>query len=265
MTTASFHKLVRDFYKKNKRDLPWRNTQDPYRIVVSEIMLQQTQVARVLAKYQEFLIAFPDWKSLAHASNKDVLSVWSGLGYNRRALYLKKIAHIIITEYKGIFPNYVEKIRKLPGVGKATAGSILAFSFNMPTIFIETNIRRVFIHHFFQNRVDISDDEIYPYIKKTLDTYNPREWYYALMDYGSYLVKKIENPNKKSKHYNLQSEFEGSDRQIRGYIIRHLLGEEKLDDTNLIRVPYEKNRVKKVMNDLVKEGIIQEDRGIFSL
>lgn len=233
MTT--FQKKIWDFYHKNKRDFPWRKTSAPYKILISEVMLQQTQTSRVVSKYQEFLKQFPTLKSLAKATNAEVLQVWSGLGYNRRGLYLKKTAENIVTNHKGKIPLNPEILVTFPGIGPNTAGSIYVFTTNKPHIFIETNIRRVFIHEFFKGRENISDKEILKLIEKTMDIKNPREWYFALMDYGAHLSKTETNPNKKSKHYSKQSKFQGSLRQIRGEILRILLKETSINKSLLMK------------------------------
>jgi len=254
---SSFQHLLYDYYKRNRRDLPWRDTDNPYHILVSEIMLQQTQVERVKEKYALFVDRFPDVASLASATLKEVLEVWQGLGYNRRAISLIKLAGIIVSEYHGQLPADAEELVRLPGIGRATAGCLLAFAFRMPSVFIETNIRRVFIHHFFQDRVDVHDNEIMPLVEATLDRKNPRDWYYALMDYGSQLKKEMENPNKKSAHYIRQRPFEGSDRKIRGAILKTLMGKAAMTEEAItIAVGSEKERVKKILPDLLKEGFI---------
>jgi A/G-specific adenine glycosylase len=255
-----FTRTVHDFYKKSARNLLWRNNVTPYRIFVSEVMLQQTQVSRVLIKFPEFLKAFPNFKSLASASNSVVLKKWQGMGYNRRALYLKRSAEIVVKNYSGRLPEDPEVLETFPGIGKATASSIAVFSWNRPLVFIETNIRRVFIHHFFNDKKEVSDKEILPLVEKTLDKQNPREWYYALMDYGSYLAKVTENPNRKSKHYAKQSKFEGSDRQIRSQILRSLLEEGVLSHFNV-----EPLRLKRVLNSMLKEGFIKESNGKYKI
>ncbi len=247
-----FKKIIGDYYKKNKRHLPWRNTKNPYNILVSEIMLQQTQVARVLIKYSQFIDKFPDFKTLSEASLADVLLVWQGMGYNRRAMYLKKIAEIVTTKFKGRMPSDTKILATFPGIGKTTAHSICAFAFNIPTIFIETNIRRVFIHSFFKDGQKINDKEILPLVETTLDPQNPREWYYALMDYGAMLVKKVENPNRRSKHYSKQSQFEGSTRQLRGKALRHLLQYGYIEEQAF---------PKAVLTQMEKEGFIREKKG----
>lgn len=219
----AFRRTVRSFYLKHRRDMPWRETADPYHIVVSEIMLQQTQVERVHDKYRSFVQALPDFVSLSRAPLQQVLDLWQGLGYNRRAIALKRIAEQVCTHHGGMLPASVELLQALPGIGHATAGSIAAFAFNMPAAFVETNIRRVFIHHFFGDCQDVRDAEILPLVAEALDRKNPREWYYALMDYGAALKSQVSNPNRRSAHYVRQPKFEGSTRQKRGAILRIVL------------------------------------------
>lgn len=221
---GKFKKTVWDYYRANRRDFPWRRNINPYRVLVSEIMLQQTQVSRGEVKYKEFLKRFPSFRALAQASNAYVLAAWQGLGYNRRALYLKKTAEIVVKEYKGKLPDSTVLLMRLPGIGSYTAGAVCAFAFNKPVVLIDTNVRRVYIHHFFNDKVNISDAELMPLVEATLDMDNAREWYSALMDYGSMLGLQEENANKRSAHYVKQSKFEGSLRQVRGKIIKLLTG-----------------------------------------
>lgn len=224
MNQVKFKKTIWNFYKKHGRhDLPWRKTKDAYKILVSEIMLQQTQVLRVIPKYKSFLKKFPTVQALAKASLKDVLIEWQGLGYNRRGMYLKKCAEKIISDFGGKFPKDFETLTTLPGIGPATAGDILAFAYNIPILVIETNIRSVFIHFFFTDSKKVSDKQILPLIEKTLDISNSREWYYALMDYGAYLKSTNSNPSRKSAHHIKQSKFKGSNREMRANILRLLL------------------------------------------
>jgi A/G-specific adenine glycosylase len=218
-----FRKKVYRFYREYGRDLPWRETRNPYHILVSEMMLQQTQVDRVLKKYASFLALFPDFASLAAAPLQSILAAWSGLGYNRRAIALKKCAEQVVYRMGGTLPDSVEDLLKLPGIGRATASAILTFSLNRPTVFIETNVRMVFIYFFFPDDEIISDRDIIPLVKVTLDYENPREWYYALMDYGSMLKKKLGNLNKRSVHYVRQPPFRGSNRQLRGLLLQKLI------------------------------------------
>lgn len=186
-------------------------------------MLQQTQAPRVIEKYNQFLKKFPSLKSLAQAPLKKVLIAWLGLGYNRRAVNLQKAAQVIIKDHKGIFPKNRKDLEALPGVGPATAGDLLAFAYNIAVPLIETNIRSVYIHCFFNDEKNISDAEIIPLIEKTLDKKNPRDWYYALMDYGAMLKATRVNPSRRSKHYAKQSPFRGSNRELRSKILKYSL------------------------------------------
>ncbi len=219
----AFVTLVQKFYAtQGRHDLPWRQTHDPYKILVSEIMLQQTQVSRVISKYAEFLKTFPTVQSLARSPLGVVLSAWQGLGYNRRAKMLHQCAQTIVGEYSGMWPQDISTLRSLPGIGPYTAGAVAAFAFNIPSTIIETNVRSVYLHHFFPTDTNVPDASLLPIIAATLDAEDPRSWYYALMDYGSHLKQTIGNKSKQSKHYIKQSKFAGSDRQIRGAIIRTL-------------------------------------------
>ena len=226
-----FRSIVLGYWRKHGRhDLPWRKTKDPYKILVSEIMLQQTQVSRVIPKYNEFLKQFPNVKVLAKAQLIDVLRVWSGLGYNRRAKFLHDAAIWITKEYKGKFPQTYEGLRRLPGVGEYTAKAILVFAFNQPEVLIETNIRTVYLRAFFQDTVNVSDREVHPYMEKAAKGQNPRTWHWSLMDNGAYLKKSGVKLNAKSAHYSQQSKFEGSLRQVRGAILRAQVHGEKIRD-----------------------------------
>lgn len=261
-----FIRTVWEYYHTYKRNLPWRKNVKPYHIFVSEVMLQQTQVSRVLIKYPVFISRFSDFKQLAQASVKEVLYIWQGMGYNRRALYLKKAAGIIENQYHGIVPDDPIILDLLPGIGKATAASIVSFAYNKSTVFIETNIRRVFLHHFFKGKkLKVDDKDILSFVKKTLDYNNPREWYYALMDYGSYLGKIVENPNKKSKHYTIQSKFEGSDRQVRGKILRLLLENKKTKNEIVDLLKIDKTKVKIILDTLRREGFITKKINTYCL
>ncbi len=259
MAPSDFKKEIRRYYRKNGRDFQWRRTTDPYRIVVSEIMLQQTQTARVEPKYRAFVREFPSFKALAKAPVSKVLAAWHGLGYNRRALYLKKLAEIVTGEYQGKLPEAPAELIKLPGIGKNTAGSVLAFAFNKPVPFIETNIRRVFIFFFFPKKKKIQDDKILELVTATLDTKNPREWYYALMDYGAMLTKATENPNRRSGHYAVQSKFEGSRRQTRGLVLKLLLNRpNRLSE--LVRASgKDRELMAAILSDLSREGFITRE------
>lgn len=246
--------------------MPWRNTKDPYRIFVSEVMLQQTQVERVKEKYLLFLKAFPSFKVLAEASLPEVLRVWQGLGYNRRAGYLLRSAQIIVNEHGAKFPQKEEILMTLPGIGRGTTGSILAFAFNLPTVFIETNVRRVFIHEFFKDQKNITDEDIRVLVQKTLVRDNPREWYYALMDYGAFLVKELkENPNRVGATYRKQATFKGSRREVRGIIIRLLLKHDMSIQNLIQQTEKDSDLVFQALRDLQKERIIEQKGELYVL
>jgi A/G-specific adenine glycosylase len=255
----AFRKKVYDYYDNQGRDLPWRKRVTAYRVLVSEIMLQQTQVERVIEKYREFLAAFPDFKALAQAPTAKLLKIWSGMGYNRRALSLKAVAQKIVSEHKGRLPSDPDTLETLPGIGKYTAGAVAAFAFNTPVVFMDTNIRRVYIHEFRQDRQNIHDDELLPLVRQTLDTKEPRKWYNALMDYGTMLKRENGNPNKKSAHYTRQSPFENSNRQVRGMIVKVLVAGKPLTAARIAKeTGRDAERVKKNLADLEREGFIKK-------
>lgn len=258
---------VWEYYRDNGRhDLPWRlpdsdGSFDPYKIMVSEIMLQQTQVPRVAPKYISFTHQFKDVQVLANVELGDVLRAWQGLGYNRRAKFLWQAAQAIAEQ--GKFPDSLAELVKLPGIGSNTAGAILAYAYNQPAVFIETNVRTVYIHHFCNDRVDVDDKEIRELLEDTLDRENPREFYWAIMDYGSHLKASVGNLNKSSKHYTKQSAFHGSRRQLRGAVLRALGGGSKATAELQEIIPDE--RLGSVLQDLIEEGLIRATRGTYSL
>ena len=224
---TEFRKLIYSHYEKEGRQFPWRiNTNDPsnaWGILVSELMLQQTQTSRVVVYWERWMEKWPTADLLNKAPLEEVLKEWSGLGYNRRARYLKECASIIARDLGGKVPENPKDLEKLPGIGPYTAGAIACFAYNFPSVFIETNIRSVIIHFFFLNMEAVTDREIMPVIDTVMDRSNPRKWYWSLMDYGAALKKSGSNPNRRSAHYNKQSAFNGSLRQIRGSIVRSLV------------------------------------------
>lgn len=264
------------------RPMPWREDIRPYYVLVSELMLQQTQVARVIPKFNDFIERFPNEAALASASLSDVLTLWQGLGYNRRAKYLHESAKMIMNDFEGIFPSNEQDILKLPGVGKNTAGAIQAYAFNRPVLFVETNVRTVYIHHFFKDDFDIDDKAILQIMQETvpwakgkeqpdrfshksdgamrktvgLSYFRPREFYWALMDYGSLLKASGVRNIDQSRHYKKQSALEGSVRQVRGRIIRELtsggLSEERLR-ANI----FADHRYESALNGLIKDGLVR--------
>ncbi|MFC1607289.1 A/G-specific adenine glycosylase [Candidatus Latescibacterota bacterium] len=262
----TFRRKVYNFYKDHGRSFPWRETSAPYHIAVSEFMLQQTQVDRVIPKYERFLEVFPDLESLATATTQDVLREWQGLGYNRRALALRNMALTIAGEHGGVIPDDPETLETLPGIGPYTARAIAVFAFNIPVILIETNIRSVYIHVFFNNDTTIHDRQILPLIEQTLDRRNPGKWYSALMDYGAMLKKNHVNPSRKSAHYTKQSRFEGSDRQLRGAVIRELTAKTSINVNEIpILLKAKPERIDKILKSLEQEGFISRTNGIIAL
>lgn len=230
---ASFRSMIFARYHATPRPMPWRETDDPYHILVSEIMLQQTQVDRVKLKYAEFLSAFPTVHELAAAPLPEVLQVWQGLGYNRRAVYLKRCSEEIVTHHAGQFPRTLDTLQSLPGIGPYTARALAAFAYGVAEPLIETNIRTVFIHCYFHGREKVCDSEIMPLVAVTLDRDNPRQWYYALMDYGVMLKQTLPNPGRRSRHHMQQSRFEGSNRQLRSRILREVMKRPHISLTEL--------------------------------
>jgi A/G-specific adenine glycosylase len=255
-----FRRHLYRFFRDQGRQLPWRATTDPYHILVSEIMLQQTQVERVALKYEPFIHAFPDIWSLARAPLRDIMAAWQGLGYNRRALAMQRIAQRLVVEFDGSLPAEVATLRTFPGIGEATAGALAAFAFNQPVVFIETNIRRVFLHCFFPGQNGVRDQEILPLVEQTLDRLQPRPWYYALMDYGAMLKRAAPNPNRRSAHHQRQAPFADSDRQIRGLILKTLLGSPSLSPEDLVKtVGKDQERTTGLIHTLIKEGFLEQE------
>jgi A/G-specific adenine glycosylase len=261
-----FRNIIYDFYASSGRDLPWRRTDNPYFILISEIMLQQTQVERVIPKYELFIKTFPDLSLLAKAPTKHIIELWQGLGYNRRALSLHQCARIIVNEFQAEVPSHEDNLRRLPGIGKATASAIAAFAFNKPAVFIETNIRTVFIHFFFRNEWSVQDSQLFPLIEQTLDHSNPRRWYYAIMDYGVYLKKIGNDKNRQSAHYNKQSPFQGSNRQVRGMILKYILTHPGSSENELVcDIKSDYTAIKKNLIQLEKEGFIMTGKGGYQI
>lgn len=284
---------VWDFYRANGRNLPWRppavkhrrearNRKTPskkqnsrqnqkplpkqwhYKILVSEIMLQQTQADRVIPKYTAWLRQFPTMESVARASLSEILSAWQGLGYNSRALRLQKCCAAVAEKYAGKLPKTPAELVALPGIGPYTAGALLAFVYNTPHPIIETNIRTVIIHHFFKNKQNVTDAEIFKKVEQTLDANNPREWYYALMDYGSYLKKAHGNNTRQSKHYTKQSPFKGSNRELRSAILKQILKHGRQTLASLTKyTDKDKIEIKRNLDAMVAEGLLEQSKGSY--
>ncbi len=288
-TLEAFQQTVWEYYDHHGRhDLLWRIPEagggfDPYKILVSEVMLQQTQVARVITKYAEFLGLYPSVSDLARASLGDVLIAWQGLGYNRRAKYLWQAAQMVVNEYGGQFPQDQKELTRLPGVGFNTAGAVMAYAFNQPAVFIETNIRTAFIHHFFAGKEGVHDKELAKLVYDTLphaqtsNDANFRFWYWALMDYGTHVKQTAGNKSRASKSYTKQSPFAGSKRAVRGAVIRYLSKKSKNNQQGsalnikngisrgVLATVVTDPRLEDVLADLVKEGMIHETVGGYRL
>jgi len=223
MDLLSFRDLVWREGMEQYRDLPWRRTRDPYAIWVSEVMLQQTQVSRVDGRWQRWLGRFGTVEDLAHANTADVLEEWQGMGYNRRALALQRSAQTIVELPDG-FPVDEKELQALPGIGPATAAGIRAFAFGLPSTYLETNVRTVFLHHLYPQEDGVPDKRLIPLVRAACPTDDPRGWYYALLDYGAWLKRTVPNPSRRSRGHVRQSGFEGSHRQKRAQVVRLLLG-----------------------------------------
>lgn len=299
MIQESFRNLIRAEGARLYRDLAWRRTRDPYEIWLSEVMLQQTQVPRVEGRWPEWLERFPSVFALAEASTGEVLAAWQGMGYNRRALALKAAAEEVVRTYDGVFPSGVKELVALPGIGPATAQGIRSFAFDLPGVYLETNVRTVFLHHLFPEVPSVPDRELVPLVEAACpagraascaDGYEgggyappqdaddtPRAWYYALLDYGFYLKKTVPNPSRRSKAYTRQSKFEGSRRQKRAAVVRMLLDAQvavrpglALDEVSVHlddlerqagRPPVKRDEVHSILDDLVREGFCCEQGG----
>ncbi len=228
-----FRKGVLRHFREEGRDFPWRRTRDPWLVLTSEVMLQQTRTETVAAKWDSWVSVFPSPEALASSHLAEVLVRWKGLGYNRRALALRNAAARILSEFGGRVPQAEADLRSLPGVGAYTARAVRAFAFGLPGVVIETNIRTVFLFYFFPDREKVPDRELEPLVEATLLREDPRTWYYALMDYGAALKKREPNPGRSSASYSRQSRFEGSHRQVRAAILHALSGRGPLSPRDL--------------------------------
>lgn len=251
----AFQAAVWNYYGHHARTMPWRINHSPYSVLISELMLQQTQVARVIVKYEEFTAVFPDVEVLAAASLADVVRLWQGLGYNRRARYLHETAQIIVNEHTGTFPDTLDELIRLPGIGKNTAGAILAYAFDKPSFFIETNIRTVLFHHFFEDNTVVDDKELLQLLQASLPDDNYREWYWALMDYGSYLKKTAGGRLDQSRHYKKQAPLKGSIREVRGQIVKTLAAG-TMSESALRETLGADDRFTSALEGLLRDGLI---------
>jgi A/G-specific adenine glycosylase len=265
MSSTKFKNIVWKYWEVHGRHiLPWRKTNNPYYILVSEVMLQQTQVERVAPFYRGFVKKFPTPQKLANAPLAEVLKSWQGLGYNRRAKRLQQAAQQFVVEgfnrtRSGSWPDLIQKLERLPGVGPYTARAVAAFAYNVDTVFVETNIRTAIMYHFFPKHRKVSDPEILGVLTTILPKGRSRDWYAALMDYGAYLKRSGIKVNAQSKHYLKQSKFVGSIRQARGAILRALVHGSRTE-TQLLKL-MDVDRVEQLraaLSALLLEGLIEK-------
>lgn len=276
-----FRALVLARGRELYRDLPWRRTTDPYQIWISEVMLQQTQVSRVDGRWQHWLERFPTIDALASAQTADVLDEWQGMGYNRRALALLRAAQAV-AEMGGQMPREADALVALPGVGPATAAGIRAFAYNLPGVYLETNVRAVLLHELYPDAVQVPDRELAAVAEATCPADDsdpaddPRTWYYALLDYGAYLKKTVGNPSRRSRTYTRQSRFEGSHRQKRAMVVRALLAhrghgvdaamvanELSQQEAQAGRDAVGETAVQDLLDELAREGFCHEQDGLW--
>lgn len=263
---TDFQQRVLKYYDEYGRDLPWRQLADTvelriYQVVVSEMMLQQTQVPRVLQKYDQWMLRFPTLKIASEATLQDILEVWQGLGYARRARYLHEICRNLAV--RSGLPSSVEELTAFTGIGENTAGAILVYVFNQPHVFIETNIRTVFLAEFFEGIAAVQDAEIMHKVQKTLYHKNPRIWYWALMDYGTFLKRQGFN-NNASASYVRQSPFNGSNRQLRGSILKHVVLVKRLKRKVILQL-WDDPRAEQCLDELIRDQLLNQSGGYVSV
>lgn len=258
LTVPKFRRIVLGFYDTSARVFPWRETQDPYRILVSEVMLQQTQTSRVEERYPQFLRKFPTARALARAPQSEVLAMWQGMGYYRRARNLHRAAIAVCEEHGGVVPEDFTSLRGLPGVGDYTAAAVSVFASNKPTAMIETNIRAVYLYAWCPDRRDVTDKELLPLIERTMDSKRARDWFYALMDFGVALKKARPGIHDRSKHHVKQSAFEGSDRQLAARILKAVLTAKSPISPKSIDVglAVDQARLNKAVERLIRDQLI---------
>lgn len=263
----AFRDHVLGFYRDWGRSFPWRETSDPYEVLLSEVMLQQTQTFRAEPKYRRFLELWPTFEDLAAAPLADLLYEWKGLGYNRRALYLSRAAKMT-GQWGWTVPDDPVAIRSLPGVGKSTTAAILCFCYNERAVYLETNVRRVLLTCFFPDETGVKDRTLEALLARlALLNDDLKSWYYALMDYGVLLKELLPNANTRSAHYARQSRFENSNRQIRGLLI-HILtesGPKRTDDLLPLLSAFSGERVTRCLGQLEQEGFVEETEAGYAI
>lgn len=279
----SFRERVLEQGSRLYRDLPWRRSRDPYEVWISEVMLQQTQVSRVDGRWQRWLERFPSIEALASAKAGEVLEEWQGLGYNRRALALWHAAQQVEAS-GGEMPREVAQLTALPGIGPATAAGIRAFAFNLPGVYLETNVRTVFLHELYPEAQGVPDRELVPLVEACCPpdasdpSDDPRTWYFSLLDYGAWLKKAVPNPSRRSSTHVRQSRFEGSHRQKRAMLVRALLANRdggatiaELSEHVLRegqaggRPPLSQSEIEEILEELSREGFCSVNDGLWAV
>jgi A/G-specific adenine glycosylase len=265
---AALRGRVLSWYRRSGRDLPWRHTRDPYRVLVSEVMLQQTQVSRVLPAYRRFLARFPTLRALSRAPLGEVLREWSGLGYNRRARDLHRIAR----RHSSGLPQTVAGLDALPGVGAYTASAVACFAFGETTAFADTNIRRVLGRALLGRTA--TDREAVALDARFGSRRISARWHHALMDIGAticiakgprcdvcpiHAVCKYDGGDLSSRRR--QSPFLASDRRVRGAIVRHLAMSTDPITLEALRRGIKDARVPRLVRVLAREGLVEVSSG----
>lgn len=259
-TAGEFQKVVLSYFKQHGRELPWRRTRDPYKILVSEVMLQQTQVERVVERYKTFIREFPSWRALSEAAPREVIAAWMGLGYYRRALNLHRAARHVCGVHRGRAPQTVEGLRELPGVGEYTAAAVAAFAYGAPAPMIETNIRALYLYVYFPKRRAVSDKEIMGKVQETVYGPDPRTWFYALMDLGSDLKRRVRGINRRSRHHVRQSPFKGSQREARAAILRLLTHQKSMSRAEILRrFTTRSEQAERALASLLKDELVRKN------
>lgn len=270
----NFAKLVLTFYHAHGRHtLPWRVfpksvsvSVRAYRVLVSEVMLQQTQVERVIPYYERFIKTYPNPQRLAKAPLKDVLILWQGLGYNRRARMLHEAGKSVVEKCKGVMPVTYEELRTLPGVGDYTASAVMAFAYNKEAVLIETNIRTAITHHFFPKKEAVPDSSVREVLELLMPSWDYCNWYSALMDYGAHLKASGIRINAKSTHYTKQKPFKGSMRELRGGILKELLAQSRTRESLVMLFGKERKDASIIALDaLCSEGLVIKKRNVYAL